>query len=280
MPRSAIAAIVPALLLTACATNYQVADDARARPGIPFYVRRAACVQETTYLEPIHVVTMSSEIDAKPLSSESFQLSHSLYRTLNVEKLMGEFTAAAPDAREKVWSDFATRAAKALGSASPSPDDVFLLSNAVAAVASIDYTTPYYLNNHIPWIGSSSSTIKLNADGTLGEAASNIEDKTVQTLLSVLPITAYVSKALGLQGKALLPAPTLTLRVDTFATKHTLSRRMENSSAPCGSAIPLKIPFEDREKENISYRRETLSPAAAPAAKQPEKPTKTTLSPQ
>ena len=101
----------------------------------------------------------------------------------------------------------------------------------------------------------------------------------MQTLLSVLPVTAWVSKAIGLPGKALLPAPTLTLRIDTLATKHTLSRRMENSSTPCGSAIPLKIPFEDREKENISYRRETLSPAAAPAAKPPEKPKKPAPSP-
>jgi hypothetical protein len=59
----------------------------------------------------------------------------------------------------------------------------------------------YYINTKRPWIGSASAAIKLAQDGTMTDAQSEVEDKTVETMLSVVPVASYLTKQWSLGGQ-------------------------------------------------------------------------------
>ncbi len=117
-------------------------------------------------------------------------------------------------------------------------------------VASELSDTQYFINTRRPWIGTASATIKLAPDGTMTEAVAEVEDKTVETLLSVLPITDFFTRQWGLNDKSATaatsllrsdqaafqkwsdqgrPKPTITLSLKPIAWTYVLRRRLDET---------------------------------------------------
>ncbi len=66
----------------------------------------------------------------------------------------------------------------------------------------------HYINTRRPWIGKASATIALAADGTMTSAQAEVEDKTAETILSVLPVTSFFTKQWNLAAAAASAAAT------------------------------------------------------------------------
>lgn len=82
---------------------------------------------------------------------------------------------------------------------SPSVRHGRTIENNVVVVSELS-ESPHYINTRRPWIGTASATIDLATDGTMTKAQSEVEDKTVETILSVLPITSFFTRQWNLGG--------------------------------------------------------------------------------
>jgi hypothetical protein len=101
----------------------------------------------------------------------------------------------------------------------------------------------YYINTVQPLIGSSNSTYKLSADGTLLEATANVQDDTVKTLLGLFPINAKIADRWNVeaekstdgavQSKAVAPAVVeLVVTVVEQRQLYTLRKMRPTDLAP------------------------------------------------
>jgi hypothetical protein len=110
----------------------------------------------------------------------------------------------------------------------------------------VDYSSVHYINVKKPWIGSASATAKLNKDGTLAESAAEVEDKTVETILSALPLKEVLLGAIGGGGDSaalILGGAKQTpvqLAVTQLRFKHVLSRT-EKAGPPCAAKSPIAM---------------------------------------
>lgn len=211
--------------------------------GVPFYVKRAVCVIETVYSEPVyHVLVSEKRGDESPLVLAEAWLRADKARTgLNeVRRLFAQSGANGPD-RERVMTGVNQLATDAgfTPTALPAPGDEahwVLLSHASAPRSYVDYSRVYYLNVRKPWIGSASATAELAADGTLTKGQAEVEDKTAETILGMLPakelLQALGTKGIGfdaegkvipLDAKKRAPA-LLQLTIESDAVRHTFAK--------------------------------------------------------
>lgn len=132
------------------------------------------------------------------------------------------------------------------------------IQNDVVVVSELS-ESQYYINTRRPWIGSANATIDLAADGTMTKAQAEVEDKTVETILSVLPITTFFTKQwnlagadaaqaavagkdskayahISLQGR---PKPTIELKLEPVTWTYVLRRRLAKGAS---AAIALTYP--------------------------------------
>lgn len=82
------------------------------------------------------------------------------------------------------------------------------IENTVVVLSELS-ESQYYINTRRPWIGTASATIELATDGTMTKAQSEVEDKTIETILSVLPITSFFTKQWDLGGADAVAATTV-----------------------------------------------------------------------
>jgi hypothetical protein len=68
-------------------------------------------------------------------------------------------------------------------------NDVYLASNAITPELYVDYNTTYYFNSKKPLAGTSQATAKLADDGTLTEGTGQVESKTLETFLGLVPFS-------------------------------------------------------------------------------------------
>jgi hypothetical protein len=66
--------------------------------------------------------------------------------------------------------------------------DVTLVCNVAKAGNYVDYAQVHYINVDRPGIGSASATATLNDNGTLAESSGEVENRTGETILGMLPI--------------------------------------------------------------------------------------------
>lgn len=169
------------------------------------------------------------------------------------------------------------------------------IENDVVVVSELS-DSRYYINTRRPWIGSANATIDLAPDGTMTKAQSSVEDKTVETLLSVLPITSFFTKQWNLAGTdaaaitsgrndpkayALVsplrrPARTVELKLEPVTWTYVLRRRLgENETA----ADALTYPEIGCEKSgNSCVQLVSATSAAADKAPEAKKPAGWTIS--
>jgi len=68
----------------------------------------------------------------------------------------------------------------------------YLVANYGSPTAFVDYSNPYTINARTPLAGSVNADTKLAADGTLSESSAQIQNQTLQTILSLFPVSEVI----------------------------------------------------------------------------------------
>ncbi|HPR65406.1 MAG TPA: hypothetical protein PK014_14455 [Thermoanaerobaculia bacterium] len=201
--------------------------------GIPFYLKKARCKQENTYLEPLYSVSLISEAREgtgwKEVGRKNILLNQEGYESARQKNLLdptGEL--------EKSFSqlcngnspiNLATQSLIANG-------NLILIGDTASWEPYIDYGDTYLINTKRSLAGSSHAVVKLSADGTLSEAEATVEDSSFTTLAGMLPITAYLTNALDLVEEPTMsttdvgsrPLTKLRLLIEPVVYVHTLTK--------------------------------------------------------
>lgn len=246
--------------------------------GVPFFVRTAVCRHELTWLEPIYALT---------LQSVTTQDKKETVTTLGVAEFsLSAFTASRQDVASlksaivndpdplAMWTRIqSAHAYNPLATPEPKPEDIVLVSNVNKPETTVDYRDTYYFNAHRPILGTAKADIKLANDGTMTEGSGEMESKTLQSFLDLLPIKALISKAAGLPlggAAAVAVAPSYRLQVESRAIKHTHYRFSLPSSTPTETECPALPPVAFNEP---SYNRERQDAGTEKASKEADKNT-------
>lgn len=242
-------------------------------PGIPFYARSANCRQETIYQQDVRKLTLvvhEISADGKPVAADHPFFSSSIVvpgrivqnpdfplRSLGSIQLnsasvtqlvaqfqnLSEFTAAG-------WQ---------------TDPNLLLVSNTTTPVQAVDYSRVFFLNAVRPPIGSVTVSAELNADGTLSKGSAEVEDRTVDALLDLIPVKeVLLSRWIPSEDKNdLQPETTFRaiLTIEPSPILHTLSRVHELTS-PC--AQHARIP--ENTETGIAYTRVLSSAVPRPAS--------------
>jgi len=233
-------ATIASLVLAGCAHETAVvrvsdwenptwSTPSQAEPGIPFFVKKGVCRQESIWLEPQYDLSVDISVDgAKPVSRKvtlsrtgfESQQATSLLRLLKSlqtqtgtpqSNLTPETcpSAISDDIDALDVSGFKPTCRPEGGDkldAQPCAKDLMFAANTAQPAYIVDYAHRYYLNSRSPWIGSSQVAAKLADDGTLTDGTVQRDDKTWDTILSSL--SGIAQSVLGTaSAAAAAPAP-------------------------------------------------------------------------
>ena len=178
------------------------------------------------------------------------------------------------------------------------------IQNDVVVVSELS-GSQYYINTRRPWIGSANATIDLATDGTMTKAQAEVEDKTVETILSVLPIGSFFAKQWNLDGAdaalaeiartdrrtyALIsgpgrPKPTIELTLEPVTWTYVLRRRLDKevsaataltypdtgcaaATTPCVQLVSAASDAEKKAPEDKKPEGWTISGSLIPPGKE------------
>jgi hypothetical protein len=187
-------------------------------PGIPFYNHYGVCTQETVWLEPQTIVSLTVTPDGGKPVTQTITLNNRAFHDdgptqghdannliASLQAAQGKHPDAITDGNKKfcpanVALDWAAiRDAYKVGpidETSPSmskPDDIATnvdkkilvrVSNTADIGTAVDYSRVYYINAQSPLIGTGTVDAKLNPDGTLGEGSASVDDETLSSVLT------------------------------------------------------------------------------------------------
>lgn len=268
-------------------------------PGMPFYIKKAACVHSVVWFEPVYTLTL--ELTTTPADPKAKPTVNQLgIATLSLKQLQSKvaqdlfhaMNADSPDIGDlvKAWTPVATQdGTPYTPTAFPDASNRILISNTSEPQLYVDYSQPYYLNVTRPLAGTAKMDNKLASDGTLTEVSAEIEDKTIETIAT--GIKDLVTAA-GSAAKAMTPQPVqkLKLSVAVRGFKHTLSKLDPTAAMPCAAAkedvdapytytrtevsAPAEKKAADSKGSKISVSGEIVLPEAKPAddTKEPKAP--------
>jgi hypothetical protein len=140
---------------------------------------------------------------------------------------------------------------KILVKGSSEGQEVLLSSNFVAPDRYVDATVVFFYNVTKPFAGTANAEIDLNDQGILSKASAQIEDKTLATILSALPISDLIKGAVtrASLAKANVPPPPtekgaavkykIDLQLETRIYKHTHSKVDSAEKPPCPASSKL-----------------------------------------
>lgn len=201
--------------------------------GVPFFIKSAACKHEVTRLEPYYVLTLSTKMGEKALSSETTILSRSQFNSKPVLDLRSQLAKATADGGEirGLWDLVrALHYEPHMPEKEIKPDDWFVISDTVAAETYVDYQNPYTLNVRTPLIGSAKADVKLADDGTLTEASAEKGKKTISELF---PIKELIKGAAGIVGFDAAGTVTIELGIEEKGVKYIRRYRITGLNPPC-----------------------------------------------
>jgi hypothetical protein len=311
------ALLLLSLLATAClgtarittGNSNPIADNTQI-DGIPFYPKRAVCRQDTIWLEPLYVLTREDTYpgatpDITKTPKQVFKLTKLARRSeLTTDKcsnpqdrackitslqlldnLQDAIATKQLDTVNAAWK--AINVTKSLIVTDVEPRNVLLASNTLTSDFFTDYTKPYYFNTRMPWLGSSTANASLDKDGSLTNGTATVDNQTAKAVLDVLPISALLSKALGLTSAAAPATPaggaatafdggapkpeSITLTIETRFIQHTLTAITEQHRSPCGpipSDGPLTLLYlDERLTKPYQYHVDQLATPTSAADK-------------
>jgi hypothetical protein len=310
--------------------------------GIPFYPKRAVCRQDTIWLEPLYTLTREDTYRKQPPPAKPGDpLPPSTTTSIKQTKIARRSELTTKPCLQAVPRDQCAITAlerldklqKALADAQPTMDptklkdindawkeidvtssllvtdvqqrNVVLASNTLTGDFFVDYTRPYYFNTRMPFIGSSTANASLDKDGSLTNGTATADNETGPAILNLLPISAFLSKALGLSSTAATAATgtaatgaaaagtmrlfdldegtsprrssiapeSITLTIETRFVQHTLTAIIEQHRSPCGPLAgdtPLTpLYLDERFTKPYQYHVDQLA-TPPPAADKPK----------
>lgn len=238
--------------------------------GVPFYVRTAVCRHEVTWLEPVYTLTLEAVSSqgatqvVTNLGSAEFSLSSYSDRKNRAD--ISSLKQAVESGQDPMgmWASIQTKGTyNPVAQADPQPGDIVLVSNVNKVETTVDYRDPYYFNAHRPLIGTAKADIKLATDGTMGEASAEVESKTLQSFLDLLPIKQLVSTAAGIKAAGGGAPLTYRLQIESKAIKHTHYRYQALNASQAGPPCPalpaaaFSDPSYNREREDAAKPEKT-----------------------
>jgi hypothetical protein len=257
-------------LLTACSV-LSIHHKNNSVDGVPFFIRTAVCRHELVWLEPVFALTLQSVSvkDGKetvtPLGAAQMSLSDYTAPTTQ-QKLTTLKNAIVKgddfDTWISNWTSLQAYAYNPLAKAEPDPGNIVLVSNVNKPEVTVDYRDLYYFNTHRPLIGTAKADVKLASDGTMTEGSGELESKTLQSFLDLLPIKQLVSAAAGISTKGgALPPIAYRLQIESHAIKHTHYRYApvdtDDKKTQCSPlpAVAFGDPAYNREREDAGAEK-------------------------
>lgn len=257
-----------AILTASGCSVYRIADANGGVRGIPFYIRTAECRQSTVYQEDVRRVTVSV-IGITPGAAGAAPTERVLHTRSKLAR--GSTIDTAADLRRRVQRltsfsqvDTLFDAFHELALHDPNEwranGDLTLASNGNNMQSLVDYSKPFYFNGTRPAIGSASVSTEIGPDGTLAKASAETEDKTLETLLALIPVSEYLSSKLiptDADPAALIAGEPRLYRAEfksePLPVLHTLSRttQLPQLAQPCAHADPI-LPTTT---EGVTYAR-------------------------
>jgi len=250
--------------LLGCGDLYRVSVHDAANPkGIPFYTMSGACAQQSVYANPYYLVTLKVSAAAGPISADTVKLSPVGRSSADFRALLDELDKPQPELAsvQTAWSSLKQR--QSFDPYSQSAGE-FLLDNSSKAVTLVDYAHEYDLNQRKPLAGSTSADYKLGPDGTLTEAQGQVQNDTLSTILSALPLSDLIKSAAGIAAKtgaaaAEPPSPVKfsleqeeRLKTTTYSIVSTYA-----ANCPTGEALTEKITGASKSIADIGAREST-----------------------
>jgi hypothetical protein len=194
--------VVLASVFVGCGSLYRVKGfDSKNPAGIPFFAKSGACTQETVYANPYFLITLKVSGASGVIFSDTAKLSNTGHSSADFNNLIKELDKPQPDL-SSVQTAWALLKQRQSFDPYTQSDGEFLLSNAAKIIAIVDYSHPYALNQRKPLAGSVSADYKISSDGTLAEAQGQVQDNTLSTILSALPLSDLIKSAAGIAAKA------------------------------------------------------------------------------
>ena len=261
------------LLLMACSVIRvtQEYEDAHSKKrtrhldGVPFYSMAARCKQETVWIEPTYQLTLVRTGKAKVGNEEkefvlpvgSRLISWSTYTSdkykLLVRLLEEHSSQQRDDQIVKAFQDLEPYVFQT--DQLPLRKNRLLASNQEAPEAYVNYADVKYYNTRRPLLGTANAQFELSPNGTLAKGSAQIESKTLQAFLDLIPVKDVVSTAAkaaldtGLEGVQEVPV-ILEFTVEAQIYRHTLSTA-KPISPTCGRTPGATL----ESTEGVNYSR-------------------------
>ena len=173
----------------------------KSQPGVPFFVKKAAFEQRTTYQQSWLEVSLSRTERAfsptagsKPVEIEAKfpprRVDATAHKELNELRLLISNFQQGEIAFAKLLEHFNNLPEP------PSMVSAVLVGNQVSEKAVVDHETTHYLNAPLPWFGEANVTTKLSADGTLTEASTETSTGLADAISSLLPLKEFLTAEL------------------------------------------------------------------------------------
>lgn len=262
--------------------------------GLPFYIKTGKQNHQTVYLESLTDLTLTiNQINADKSSVQLFNdkkrvslTDRHVCKIKKIEKAIQKLASDKTGVKRLVGTieeDFLELDKYQAGAQQDFnlPDNAFLEANSIVQRTYVDYNTIYYLNQNQPLIGSSELSFELATDGTLTKSSVKTEDKTVETLLGVLP-TDFLKQSTATvetdaktdetaeQGEAksiIAPSTvtyTVTLNTKNLYVRHFFAKPYEEGDIP---------PIEKIENDT-RYWREYITDLIPIKTSEPKSPPK------
>lgn len=256
-------------------------ENAKELDGIPFYAKKLGCKHEVVWLEPVYTLTLEEvNLDAsgkEQVSANRGSGSLSLSQYRNETRGVFQALAVGNDVLGP-WRTLLSGTQPHVPAGFPRGDDRILVSNLNSPTLYVDNSVQYFLNVHQPLAGSAKLSWKLAADGTLTEGTAEVEEKTLETVLS--NVKDMVSSGITPTKQTLLtssaPLQQFKLTVTVSAYKHTLSQIDREGMTPCGvlPPAPSTEPGTGFNIDQWTYAREYIAGSASDDKEEDDKPIK------
>lgn len=218
-------------------------------PGVPFYVKRAVCLQTVVWLEPVYTFALEKvttppegkdKATSEPIGSTTLSLSQ-LQSGATQAFMRGLNSGSASEgAIDNAWKAVAGQVgAPYEPTGFPPAADRILISNSSDPQVYVDYSQPYYLNARRPVAGSTKLDTKLASDGTLTEASVEVTDTTIESFgTAVKSLSGAITPFAATRGVGTSSTTRAKLTITLGGFKHTLSKFDLSSGLPCAAAGP------------------------------------------
>ncbi len=237
---------------TACPSN----SPSRV-PGIPFFAKKPRWRQETEFRRTALIVTPSLSYAGRDPAVKPAQI-----------KLDKRAVANTPDNRQALTAI----AGRAFSTADEGKAELEKLlaqldkqafdgepevsANRILVDMVLDTSRIYYLNSSVPLVGSATTSFELSSDQTLTKGSATVEDKTLSTILSALPLKELVAKGLGIQNVDAAPSDwVVELAVEAFVVEAYRVRKL----LAVGQELPKPITWKEHEGAGFEWELVTQS---------------------